>query len=173
MRIISEVVSVTNKRVPVVAGTGSNCTATAVKLTQAAKDAGVDGCMVVAPYYNTPTQRGIFEHFQAVAQVGLPVIVYNNPGRAMVTIEPETVVKLSKIPNIVAVKDATGGLDHAIAVSAMCDITIFCGEDSLALPMMAIGATGVMSILSNVGAFTSCAQRRLSYGLELYNEEAC
>ncbi|KAF1323142.1 Dihydrodipicolinate synthase, partial [Globisporangium splendens] len=149
--IIKTVVQTTNKRVPVVAGTGSNLTTTTIKLTQAAKDAGADGCMVVCPFYVKPTQRGLYEHFKAVAAVGLPVIIYNNPSRTGVSIAPETVAELSKVPGIVALKDATGGVDQALQVSALCDITLFAGEDALALPMMAIGATGVMSILSNAG----------------------
>lgn len=111
-RIVDEVVQVANKRVPVVVGTSASSTAEAVSLTQAAKDSGADGCMVVAPFYTKPSQRGLIAHFTAVAAVGLPVILYNNPGRTAVTIEPATVAALSKVPGIVAIKDATGGVDQ-------------------------------------------------------------
>lgn len=111
-QIIAEVVDVVAKRVPVVAGTGASSTAVAVQLAQEAKDAGCDGCMVVSPFYVRPTQRGLVQYFTAVANVGLPVILYNNPGRTGVTIEPKTVAQLSKVPGIVAIKDATGGLDQ-------------------------------------------------------------
>uniref|UniRef100_K3X716 4-hydroxy-tetrahydrodipicolinate synthase n=1 Tax=Globisporangium ultimum (strain ATCC 200006 / CBS 805.95 / DAOM BR144) TaxID=431595 RepID=K3X716_GLOUD len=110
--VIKAVVQTANKRVPVVAGTGSNLTATTIKLTQAAKDAGADGCMVVCPFYVKPMQRGLYEHFKAVAAVGLPVIVYNNPSRTGVSIAPETVAELSKVPGVVALKDATGGVEQ-------------------------------------------------------------
>lgn len=148
-KVIAEVVKYANKRVPVIAGTGSNCTAEALRLTQAAKDAGADACLAVCPYYNKPTQKGLYEHFKAVAQVGLPVVLYNIPGRTGINLTPQTVAELSKLPNIVAIKEATGSLDQAAEIAALCDITILSGDDNLTLPMMAIGAKGVISVLSN------------------------
>uniref|UniRef100_K3X721 4-hydroxy-tetrahydrodipicolinate synthase n=1 Tax=Globisporangium ultimum (strain ATCC 200006 / CBS 805.95 / DAOM BR144) TaxID=431595 RepID=K3X721_GLOUD len=148
-QIISTVVEITRRRVPVVAGTSANSTAETITHTLAAKTAGVDACMVMSPFYSVPSQKGLYEHFRSVAQVGLPVMLYNNPGRAGVTILPETVARLSAVPGIVAVKEATGNVAQATEIAALCDITIFGGEDTLALPLMAIGATGVMSVLSN------------------------
>lgn len=111
-KVIAEVIKYANKRVPVIAGTGSNSTVEAVRLTQAAKDAGADACLVVCPYYNKPTQKGMYEHFNTVAAVGLPVILYNIPGRTGIALTTETIVALSKIPGIVAIKDATGSVDQ-------------------------------------------------------------
>lgn len=111
-KVIAEVVKYTNGRVPVIAGTGSNSTAEALRLTQAAKDAGADACLVVCPYYNKPTQRGLYEHFKAVATVGLPVVLYNIPGRTGINLTPQTIAELAKIPEIVAIKEATGSLDQ-------------------------------------------------------------
>ncbi|KAF1323132.1 Dihydrodipicolinate synthase, partial [Globisporangium splendens] len=157
-QIISTVVDTTHHRVPVVAGTSANSTSEAIELTLAAKAAGVDACMVMSPFYSMPSQKGLYEHFRSVAQVGLPVMLYNNPGRAGVTILPETVARLSEVPGIVAVKEATGNVSQATEIAALCDITIFGGQDTLALPLMAIGATGVMSILSNaVACVTDCS----------------
>ncbi|CAI5712844.1 unnamed protein product [Peronospora farinosa] len=148
-RVIAEVVATANGRVPVVAGTGSNNTAEALRLTRAAKKAGADACLVVCPYYNKPTQKGLFAHFKAVAEVGLPVVVYNIPGRTNVNLSPETIAELYKLPNIVAIKESTGSLDQAMEIAALCDITILSGDDNLTLPLMAMGATGVISVLSN------------------------
>ncbi|KAF4319815.1 hypothetical protein BBO99_00004984 [Phytophthora kernoviae] len=148
-RVIKEVVAVANKRVPVIAGTGSNSTAEALRLTRAAKECGADACLVVCPYYNKPTQKGLYAHFKAVAEVGLPVVVYNIPGRTNVNLTPQTIAELNKLPNIVAIKESTGSLDQAMEIAALCDITILSGDDNLTLPLMAMGATGVISVLSN------------------------
>ena len=148
-KIIAAVVEYAAGRVPVIAGTGSNSTAEALRLTQAAKDSGADACLVVNPYYNKPCQRGLYEHFKAIAAVGLPVVLYNIPGRTGINMEPETVANLYKLPNIVAIKEATGSLDQATAIASLCDITILSGDDSLTLPLMAIGAKGVVSVFSN------------------------
>ncbi|KAJ0393039.1 hypothetical protein ATCC90586_005553 [Pythium insidiosum] len=148
-KVIAEVVKYVNGRVPVIAGTGSNSTAEALRLTKAAKDAGADACLVVCPYYNKPTQKGLYEHFKAVASVGLPVVLYNIPGRTGINLTPQTIAELAKLPNIVAIKEATGSLDQASEIAALCDITILSGDDNLTLPMMSIGATGVISVLSN------------------------
>lgn len=151
LKIIAEVVKWTDKRVPVIAGTGSHSTDHAVYLAQAAKDAGADACLVIPPYYLRPTQQGIYNHYKAIAEVGLPVMIYNNPARAGICVEPKTIAELSKLPGIVALKDATPSLDNVIEVLALCDINVISGSDNFALPMMAVGATGVMSILSNAG----------------------
>jgi 4-hydroxy-tetrahydrodipicolinate synthase len=148
-RVIAEVVATVNGRVPVIAGTGSNSTAEALRLTRAAKEHGADACLVVCPYYNKPTQKGLYAHFKAVAEVGLPVVVYNIPGRTNVNLSPQTIAELYKLPNIVAIKESTGSLDQAMEIAALCDITILSGDDNLTLPLMAMGATGVISVLSN------------------------
>lgn len=111
-KVIAEVVKYTAGRVPVIAGTGSNSTVEALRLTQAAKDAGADACLVVCPYYNKPTQRGLYEHFKAVATIGLPIVLYNIPGRTGISLTPQTIAELAKIPEIIAIKEATGSLDQ-------------------------------------------------------------
>ncbi|KAL3657048.1 hypothetical protein V7S43_018096 [Phytophthora oleae] len=136
-------------RVPVIAGTGSLSTDGAVKLAQEAKKLGADACLVIAPPYVRASQRGLYEHFRRVASVGLPVMIYDNPGRAGVPLEPKTIAELAKVPGIAALKDATDSVAHAVDVMALCDLSVVCGADNLALPMMACGAVGVMSILSN------------------------
>jgi len=138
-------------RVPVIAGTGSNSTAEAVRLTRRAKDAGADACLVVNPYYNKPTQQGMYEHVAELAKVGLPIVLYNIPSRSGVELLPETVVRMyNEIEQVVAIKDATGKLDNASALAAACDITILSGDDSLTLPIGSVGGRGVISVLANV-----------------------
>ncbi|BAC88959.1 4-hydroxy-tetrahydrodipicolinate synthase [Gloeobacter violaceus] len=140
-------------RAKVVAGTGSNATREAVVATRKAAALGLDGTLQVCPYYNKPTQDGLFEHFRAVAQAGdLPVILYNVPGRTGVHLAPETVARLAEVPGIVAIKEASGSLDQVSAVRALTceDFVIYCGDDSLTLPMLAVGATGVVSIASHL-----------------------
>lgn len=138
-------------RSKIVAGTGSNDTAHAVKLTRGAKERGADAALVVSPYYNKPSQEGLYRHFRAVAEEGgLPVMLYNIPGRCGVEISHDTLLRLRRdCPNIVAVKHATGSLDGASAISAGCDITLLSGDDSLTLPLMSVGAVGVVSVLAN------------------------
>ncbi|OPX23306.1 MAG: 4-hydroxy-tetrahydrodipicolinate synthase [Planctomycetales bacterium 4484_123] len=138
-------------RVPVIAGTGSNSTAEAVRLTSHACEAGADACLVVNPYYNKPTQQGMYEHVAELAKVGLPIVLYNIPGRSGVELLPETVIRMyNEIHQVVAVKDATGKLDNASALAAACDITILSGDDSLTLPIGAVGGKGVISVLANI-----------------------
>ena len=138
-------------RVPVVAGTGSNSTAEALRLTQHAKDAGADACLVVNPYYNKPTQQGMFEHVARLADAELPIVLYNIPGRAAVELTPETIVRMyEEIDMVIAVKEATGKLDTASAVASACDITILSGDDSLTLPIISVGGSGVISVLANL-----------------------
>lgn len=153
MLVIKSVVEQVNKRVPVIAGTGSNSTAEAIELTQLAKDAGVDGCLLVTPYYNKPTQEGLYLHYKAVAEgVAIPQILYNVPGRTGVNLLPETVARLALIKNIVAIKEATGSLQQASEVLALCgdQIDVLSGDDFITFPMMACGAKGVISVLANI-----------------------
>jgi 4-hydroxy-tetrahydrodipicolinate synthase len=150
-RVIEFVVERAAGRVPVVAGTGSNSTAEALRLTRHAKDAGADACLVVMPYYNKPTQQGMYEHVAKLGDVGLPIVLYNIPGRCGVGLTPETIVRMhDDIDAVVALKEATGNLDAASAVAAGCDITIVSGDDSLTLPICAVGGRGVISVLSNL-----------------------
>ena len=144
------------KRVPVVAGTGSNCTKTAVELSKEAQAAGVDGCLVVTPYYNKATQKGLIEHYTAVARsIDLPIIMYNVPSRTGCNIQPETAVKLAReVDNIVAIKAATGNLSQESKTMMLAEgcLDMYSGEDGLIVPLMSIGAKGVISVLSNVAA---------------------
>ena len=150
-KIVEFVVEKSAGRVPVIAGTGSNSTAEAVRLTSRARSAGADACLIVNPYYNKPTQHGIFAHVAKIAEVGLPVVLYNHPGRTGVELTPETIAKMyDRIEMVVAVKDATGNLDSASAVAAACDIDIVSGNDSLTLGICSVGGTGVISVLANI-----------------------
>lgn len=139
-------------RIKVMAGTGSNCTAEAIRMTAHAKEVGADGSLQVAPYYNKPTQEGFFQHYKAIAEaVDLPVVVYNIPGRSAKNIEPETICRMAEeCSNIVAVKEATGSLDQASAILSGSDLTILSGDDSLTLPLMSVGGSGVVSVAGNV-----------------------
>ena len=138
-------------KVPVIAGTGSNSTGEAVRLTGHAKEAGADACLIVNPYYNKPTQEGMFAHISAIAEVGLPIVLYNIPGRTGVELTRDTIVRMyDEIEQVVAVKEATGDVDNASALAARCDITIVSGDDSLTLPICAAGGVGVISVLANL-----------------------
>ncbi|HUT61626.1 MAG TPA: 4-hydroxy-tetrahydrodipicolinate synthase [Phycisphaerae bacterium] len=138
-------------RVPVIGGTGSNSTAEALRLTKHAKAAGADACLVVNPYYNKPTQHGMVEHVRRLAEVELPIVLYNIPGRCGVELAPETIARMyEEIPMVVAVKEATGKLDVSSQIAACCDITIISGDDSLTLPICSVGGRGVISVLANV-----------------------
>merc|ERR1719235_2899752 len=150
-KIVETTIKVAAGRVPVIAGTGSNNTAEAVKKTKKAKEQGAAAALVVNPYYNKPNQKGLIEHFKAISEVGLPIVLYNIPGRTGITMTPETVAKLYKeVPGIVAIKEATGSLDQASEIASLCDIPILSGDDSLTLPLMSIGGRGVVSVLSNL-----------------------
>lgn len=132
-------------------GTGSNSTREAIRLTKAAKKAGANGALMVGPYYNKPTQEGYYRHFAAVAEaVDLPIVLYNIPGRTGSNMLPETIARLAEVPTIVAVKEATGSLDQASQIAALCNITILSGDDSLTLPLMSIGGRGVVSVVGNI-----------------------
>lgn len=150
-RVISEVVQIAAGRVKVMAGTGSNSTAEALRLTRWAAKEGADASLQVAPYYNKPTQEGFYQHFKAIAEdVALPACVYNIPGRTGKNIEPETIAKLAEIPNITMVKEATGSLDQCTQIINTTDLTVLSGDDSLTLPMMSVGAEGVVSVAGNI-----------------------
>ncbi len=151
IRVIELCVDAADGRAPVIGGTGANATAEAMELHQQAKRIGCRACLSVNPYYNKPSQEGLYRHFMALADgVDLPIVLYNIPGRTGITMSPQTVARLARHPNIVAIKEATGSLDIATEIRSLCDITIVSGDDSLTLPLMAVGATGVISVLSNL-----------------------
>ncbi|MGG1398405.1 4-hydroxy-tetrahydrodipicolinate synthase [Bacillus salipaludis] len=153
LALFAHVVKVAAKRVPVIAGTGSNNTYASIELTKKAEELGVDAIMVVAPYYNKPNQEGLYQHFQAVAEAtSLPVMVYNIPGRSSVNILPETIIRLSKIPNIVAVKEASGDLNAMTHIIANTDenFVLYSGDDGLTLPVLSIGGAGIISVASHI-----------------------
>jgi len=150
-RVIQIVVEQAKKRLPVIAGTGSNSTDEAVDLTRFAKRVGADAALMVCPYYNKPTQEGVFRHFEKVAkEADLPIVLYNIPGRTGINMAPETIARLSKIETIVAVKEAAGSLDQVSQILSLCDTTVLSGDDSLTLPMMSVGAKGVISVVANI-----------------------
>lgn len=152
--VIQAAVQMTKHRVPVVAGTGSNCTKTAIQLTQEAQEAGCDGALIVTPYYNKATQAGLISHYGQIAQsTKLPIIMYNVPGRTGCNILPETAATLVKTyDNIVGLKEATGNVAQAVTTMDLCDgkIDMYSGEDGLVVPLLSIGAVGVISVWSNV-----------------------
>jgi 4-hydroxy-tetrahydrodipicolinate synthase len=150
-RVISEVVQAAAGRVKVMAGTGSNSTREALRLTRWAAKEGADAALMVAPYYNKPTQQGFYEHYKAVAEeVGIPICVYNIPGRTGKNIEPETIARLAALENITMVKEATGSLDQASQIVCTTNLTVLSGDDSLTLPLMAVGGEGVISVVGNI-----------------------
>jgi 4-hydroxy-tetrahydrodipicolinate synthase len=149
--IIAMVVETARGRAKVMAGTGSNSTTEAIRLTRFAARAGADGALVVAPYYNRPNQEGLYRHFAAIAEcTDLPLVLYNIPARTGRNVEPETVERLAKIGPIVAVKEAAGSLDQVSELLVRTDLTILSGDDSLTLPMLAVGAEGVVSVIANL-----------------------
>ena len=151
IEVIARTVEIINGRCQVIAGSGANSTEEAIYLTREAKAAGADATLQVTPYYNKPTQEGIYRHFSTVAEkTGLPVVLYNVPGRAGVPIATETIARLSANPLMVAVKEAGGSVDRVSQIADSCDITVLSGDDGLTLPMMAVGATGVISVASNI-----------------------
>ncbi len=151
IKVIEKVIDAANGRCSIIAGTGANSTDEAIYLTKEAKKAGADATLQVTPYYNKPTPEGLYRHFSAVAdKCGLPVVLYNVPGRCGIPIPVETVARLSKNRNIVAVKEAGGSVERVSAILDVCDITVLSGDDSLTIPMMAVGATGIISVVSNL-----------------------
>ena len=153
-QVVKLVVDIVKKRVPVVAGSGSNSTAEAIRLTREAQEVGADGVVMISPYYNRPTQEGIYQHYRAVAQAvpGFPIIFYNIPGRTGSNIEPSTMARLAEIDNIVGVKEAAGSIDQVLNIIIACGdkLAIFSGEDSLTFSMMSLGGKGVLSTVANV-----------------------
>ena len=166
--VLKAVVERVNGRAPVIVGAGTNCTASTLELINAVEACGVDGLLVVGPYYNKPTQEGYYQHFAAVAKsTNLPIIVYNVPGRTGSNIEPKTVARLAaEFPNIVAVKEAAGNVAQTAELFRVLpeNVTIYSGDDGLVLPFMAVGARGVISVLGNIGG------QMLQDVMQLYSE---
>jgi 4-hydroxy-tetrahydrodipicolinate synthase len=150
-RIIAAVVEIAAGRIKVMPGTGSNSTREALRLTRWAAKQGADAALIVAPYYNKPTQEGFYQHFKALAEaVDIPLCIYNIPGRTAKNIEPETIIRLAELKNIAIVKEATGSLDQASQIITQTNLTVLSGDDSLTLPLMAIGGRGVVSVAGNI-----------------------
>ncbi|OGV51003.1 MAG: 4-hydroxy-tetrahydrodipicolinate synthase [Lentisphaerae bacterium GWF2_44_16] len=150
-KVIETVIETAEKRCTVIAGTGANSTLEAIELTLEAMKSGADASLQVTPYYNKPTQEGLYRHFSIIAEkTGLPIVLYNVPGRAGVPINVDTIARLSKVQNIVAVKEAGGSAERVSAILDICDITVLSGDDSLTIPMMSVGATGIISVASNI-----------------------
>ena len=151
-QVIERVVKTVAGEVPVIAGSGSNSTKEAIELTEFAKKVGADATLQVDPYYNKPTQEGFYQHFKTIAEtVDLPVVLYDIPGRCGAGMTPDTIVRLAEdVENIVALKDATGKLDHVSEIATRCDITIVSGDDSLTLPIASVGGKGVISVVANI-----------------------
>jgi len=150
-KVIERVVKTVAGQVPVIAGAGSNSTAEAIELTEFAKKIGADATLQVDPYYNKPTQEGFYQHFKAIAEeVDLPIILYDIPGRCGAGMTVDTIVRLAEIENIVGIKDATGQMDHVSEIATRCDMTILSGDDSMTLPIAAVGGKGVISVVSNI-----------------------
>ena len=151
MKVIEETVKRAAGRCNVMAGTGANCAEEAVALTKHAAEVGADCTLQVTPYYNKPTQEGLYRHFSMVADTcKLPVVLYNVPGRTGTPIAAETIARLAKNTNIIAVKEAGGSVERVSEILSLCDIAVMCGDDSLTVPMMSVGAKGVISVASNI-----------------------
>lgn len=152
-RVVEVTIKAVAGRIPVIAGTGSNCTREALDLTSHAKKAGADGALIITPYYNKPTQKGLYLHFKKIAEeVDIPIIVYNVPSRTGINLLPETLAELSEIKNIVGVKEASGNLDQMTQIIELCGekITLLSGDDKLLLPVLSIGGKGVISVVANI-----------------------
>ena len=150
-RVITEVIQAASGRIKVMPGTGSNSTTEALRFTKWAEKEGADAALMVAPYYNKPTQEGFYQHFKAVAdQVSVPICIYNIPGRTGKNVEPDTICRLAELNNIAMVKEATGQMDQASQILGTTDLTILSGDDSLTLPFMSLGAEGVISVVGNI-----------------------
>jgi 4-hydroxy-tetrahydrodipicolinate synthase len=153
LRVVEIVVEEVDGRIPVVAGTGTNSTAKSIKLTKAAQKLGADGALLVTPYYNKPTQQGLFLHYEAIARAtDLPLVLYNVPGRTSVNMLPETVARLARIPTIAGIKEASGSMDQVSQIVDSCrsDFAVLSGDDSLTLPLLALGGVGVISVVGNI-----------------------
>jgi len=150
-KIIEVVVNRSAGRIPVIAGAGANATAEAIELATFSRKVGADATLQVCPYYNKPSQEGLYRHFVAIAEaVDLPMILYNIPGRTGISMTPDTIARLAAVPQIVAIKEATGSMDQTSEILSRCDLTVLSGDDSLTLPLMALGAKGVISVVANV-----------------------
>ena len=150
-RVIQITNTIANRRVPIIAGVGGNATPEALELHSFAKKVGCDAGLSVNPYYNKPSQEGLYRHFMTLAdKVDLPIVLYNIPGRTGITMTPQTVARLAKHPNIIAIKEATGSMDMASEIMSLCDLPILSGDDSLTVPLMSIGGKGVISVASNL-----------------------
>ncbi|NOX56704.1 MAG: 4-hydroxy-tetrahydrodipicolinate synthase [Planctomycetes bacterium] len=150
-RVIAIVCEQAAGRIKVMAGTGSNSTSEAIRLTRFAQKAGADAALMVAPYYNKPMQEGFYQHYKAVAEaVDLPIVLYNIPGRTGKNMEPETIARIGELPNVVAVKEASGSMDQASQILNLSELTVLSGDDSLTLPLLAIGGSGVVSVVGNI-----------------------
>lgn len=149
-QIIKTVVKAARGKMVVMPGTGTNDTRATIEYTKMAKELGADAALVVSPYYNKPTQEGLYRHFEAVAKAGLPICLYNIPGRCGVNINPDTMARLAKIKTIVAVKEAAGSLEQVAQIRTACDLAVLSGDDSLTLPMMSLGGKGVISVAANI-----------------------
>ena len=152
-RVIEITIDAAKKRVPVIAGTGSNSTAEALRLTKHAYEAGADGALIVCPYYNKPTQEGLYQHYKAIAEaVPIPIIVYNIPGRTGINLNPDILARLAEIPNIVVVKEAAGSIKQMSDIIGLCDpgFDVLSGDDAFTLPLLALGGKGVVSVISNI-----------------------
>ena len=149
--VVALTIQFARKRVPVIAGTGSNSTAEAISLTEHARKWGADAALLITPYYNKPMQEGLYAHYMAVADaVDIPQVLYNVPARTAVSISPDTVARLAAHPNIVAIKEASGSMDYVSQLRSVSDIAILSGNDNLTLPLMGLGAVGAISVLANV-----------------------
>jgi 4-hydroxy-tetrahydrodipicolinate synthase len=150
-KVIERVVKTVAGQVPVIAGAGSNSTAEAIELTAFSKKVGADATLQVDPYYNKPTQEGFYQHFKAIAEeVDLPIVLYDIPSRCGAGMTVDTIVRLAEIENIVGIKDATGQMDHVSEIAVRCDLTILSGDDSMTLPIAAVGGKGVISVVANI-----------------------
>lgn len=150
LAVIKVVAATAAGRCKIMAGTGANATAEAIELTEAVKEFGVDGTLQVTPYYNKPNDAGLIQHFSAVADIGLPVVLYNVPGRSAKDIPLEVVAELAQHPHIVSIKEAAGSVERVTEIKNRCDIEVLSGDDALALPMIKAGACGVISVASNI-----------------------
>ena len=150
-KVVETVVKAVNKRVPVLAGAGSNSTAETVRLVKKAEEVGADGALVITPYYNKPNQAGLKAHFKkAASETSLPIVIYNVPGRTGINIAPETVAELAEIENITTIKEASGSMNQASAILNLCKIDLLSGDDAINFPLMAIGGCGIISVVANV-----------------------
>jgi len=151
--VIAKTVEVVDGRVPVLAGTGSNSTAEAMRLTRSAKDAGADGALIISPYYNKPNRSGLIKHFTKLADLDLPIVIYNVPGRTAQNLQPDLVAELAEHPNIVGIKEASGDITQVSRIIEETqdeDFSVLSGDDAMTLPILAIGGTGVISVAANV-----------------------